>query len=116
MSAWDEGFEPPVGPPQLDQFDHQPIEVLMLEAPIFTEDLAIELLQVCRAHVSVRSAIMYAMQVATQADRTLKVSNDATELFRAQGTVRGLNQYTTNIIEALKAAENPEKEDDNAPE
>jgi hypothetical protein len=114
MSAWDEPFETPQGPPQLEQFAHEGIERLILEAPLFTESMAIELLQICRAHVSVRSAIMYAMQLATDADRTLKTSDDTVELYRAQGKFRGLNQFTTNIIEQLKAAESPEKEKDNA--
>lgn len=114
MSGWDDPFETPQGPPQLEQFEHEGIESLFLEAPMFTESMAIELLQVCRAHVSVRSAIMYAMQLATFADRTLKTSDDTVELYRAQGTFRGLNQFTTNIIAQLKAAETPEKEQDNA--
>lgn len=114
MSAWDDGFEAPVGPPQFDQLENSSIQELMLEAPIFDQGMAAELLQICRTHMSVRSAIMYAMQVATAADMNLKTLNEPTEIFRAQGEFRGLNRYVTNIIESLKAAETPEKEEDNA--
>lgn len=109
-SAWDiPGFEAPQGPPQLDAgLPGGDIETLMLEAPIFTEEAGPELLELCRRYSTVRSVIMYAMQEAVRADRTLKTADDAQELFRAQGEFRGLNRYTEQILAVLKAAETPE--------
>lgn len=70
-----------------------PISEVLDSAPPWTSDLVAELAILCRSHVSVRSAIMFAGELANQKVNSLRIAPSWDEACRAQGAIDALTAY-----------------------
>ena len=81
-----------------------PISEVLDSAPPWTSDLVSELAILCRSHVSVRSAIMFAGEMANHKLHALRAATSWDEVCRAQGAIDALTAYVgilTNEMTAL---------------
>lgn len=99
-----EGFDIPES---MGQFDSPwaSLRQLLDEAPPFTEGMAAELAVLCRNHVAIRSALMYSMVVAREAEIALRQVDTIEECKKAQGKIEGLEHYLMRVIGAMEMSE-----------
>lgn len=107
----EEDFQLPSRPPQFDS-PPDPITQQMLAAPAWCPQYGLELLIVCRNNPAVRSAIMFAMELAVEAEKNLRVANTIEEVKFLQGQLLAYDKYATTIINIMAIAEQPKEQDD----
>ena len=95
-----------------------PIADVLDMAPPWTDDLVSELAILCRSHASVRSAIMFAGELAQQKMQALRTADSWENTCRAQGAIDALTAYIgilTHQMSALDLQPTAQSEDyDNA--
>ena len=96
------GLIAPTQAPQLEAEGLLEIRDLMMAAPAWDPMLAPELLHLCRNFVAVRSAIGFALELAQAANQVLVVTDEPRDAFRAQGQIRGLQQYFQTLLSCLE--------------
>lgn len=114
-----EGFEAPLGPPQLETEEGKSLADLLMEAPPWDETMAIELVVLARRHVAIRSALGFTLEVAKKHTDALLVETETAEIYRHQGAAKALMQANEIVFSFLKQAEEhltkiaQDQEDDN---
>jgi len=111
----DEGIQLPTNGPQLERELNDPtksIIQLLDESPAWNGAWSPELLILLRSHQVLRSAFMFSLEVAREAEKILRTGNTIEELKHSQGTIAGLERYYTILAECLSQAENAERTDE----
>lgn len=99
------GFEMPLGPPQLEAEERKPLADLLMEAPKWDENMAIELVVLARRHVAIRSALGFVLELAKQHTDSLLTETDPAEIYRHQGAARSLMRANEIVFTYLIQAE-----------
>lgn len=111
MSQFDDGFEAPTEAPQLDQA-YQEIHSLMFDTPQWSSAMSAELVYLCRTHVTVRAAIMYALELARPKELSLRHLDSVDEIRRAQGAVAALESYVNSLLQQMADVESSSGDDE----
>jgi len=120
-----EGFEAPLGPPQLEAEESKPLADLLMEAPKWDESMAVELVVLARRHVAVRSALGFTLELAKKHTDGLLTSGIPEEIYRHQGAARALMNANEIVFGFLveaekylnrKIAQDQEEEDEESPQ
>lgn len=105
-------LEMPVGPPQLESEANASLMVLMDQSPPWTEDMYPEAYILLKQHVSLRSLLGYALQVAKQEEHTLRFADEPKDLHRAQGGINALHKYYLGVMDPLLEMDNKKDDED----
>lgn len=118
-----EGFEAPLRPPQLEAEENKSLADLLMEAPVWDENMAIELVMLARRHVCIRSALGFTLEKAKIHTDSLLLETDPAEIYRHQGAAKALMNANEIIFSFLKSAEEhltakiaQDQEDEDAPQ
>lgn len=99
------GFEMPLNPPQMEAEANKSLADLIMEAPPWDANFAIELVTLARRHLVIRSLLGFPLELAKSEQTQLMSENDEKEIFRQQGAARALIRCNEIIYEALIAAD-----------
>lgn len=120
MSEFDQSMEAPTEPPQFDQEEdlQKSFQDLMDETPGWAANPSFwaEFAHLYVQHASVRAAIGYATEISAEHMRNLRNCDESSEMYRAQGAIRGVEQFYVGIFNAMTAASTPNEDTDNADE
>lgn len=83
------------------------IRTLLDESPRWSEDLVPELYNLCQNHAAIRSALMYALELARMPELGLRRASTIEEVKHLQGQVAALETYANHIISQMEALEAP---------
>lgn len=100
-----EGFEAPLGLPQLETEERKLLADLLMEAPKWDESMAIELVVLARRHVAIRSALGFTLELAKTHTDGLLTETKPEEIYRHQGAAQALMKANEIIFSFLVAAE-----------
>lgn len=112
MSRPEEDFALPDNGPQFENEIGESIQSLMDDAPKWDQAYARELAILVRNHVVLRSALMFSLEIARQAELQLRQVGTVEDLKTNQGIIAGLERYASALIHSMTAAEEPEEQDD----
>lgn len=107
--SYDDPFELPRAPPQFDTEESAEILDLIMQSPQWDPSFGAELGHLLRAHVTLRSALGYAMELMSALSITLRTASTIEEVKMAQGAMNALDQFTTHLIDSIKDAERPKE-------
>lgn len=104
-------MEEPLEGPQMDLESYKGVRELLEDSPQWQPGFASELAFLCRQHLVVRSALMYALEMARPAELGLRNASTFEEMKFLQGIIRGLENYSQNLIMQMEEAEAAQKEE-----